>query len=97
MKDMAVHEVTEDERIELMRRTLTNAAEITEAFKALIEDDLHYDVDEALAMLDELLNCIKSVNADLEPVEIEEDTGISKVTWQRPVKLADDTVDDGIN
>jgi hypothetical protein len=61
---MPVREVSDEERMMLVRRNLSNAAEITEAFKAAFEDGIPLSSQRAVEMLDELRNCIDSAYVD---------------------------------
>lgn len=65
---MGARAITDAERRQLLRRNLTNAAEITEAIKIALEDDILRNKDKAIEMLDELRNCIDSANADVNDV-----------------------------
>lgn len=61
---MPAREVSDAERWALVRRNIKNAAEITEAFRWAFEDSLPLDQDRAIAMLDELKNCLESAHVD---------------------------------
>lgn len=66
---MAVREVTDDERLDLVRRNITNAAEIVEAVKVAFEDGIKIVPESAVRELTECLNLLNSAYVDLVPVE----------------------------
>lgn len=95
---MPAREVSEQERMALIRRNLRNAAEITEAFRAAFEDGITINPDWALESLDELRNCIDSAYVDAFGDDHSANgIEIDVLTDKRPVRTVENTIDDAIN